>query len=97
MENTLTSKYEIEITPQFDIPTKTDWGFYKTLEEDRILFKDLTYSVCNLQSDEINTYFEMWDEQGFIGNYSILNTDVSKCIINKLKKSTELVEKEKKN
>jgi len=86
MENTLTSKYEIEIIPIIDIPAKTDFGFYKTLQEDRILFKDLDYLVCNLKSDEINTYFEMWDEEGFIGNYSILNTDVSKCIINKLKK-----------
>lgn len=84
MEN---SKYEYEIIPMSDIKSFTDFGYHETLCEERILFKGFSYLVCALKGDEYNTYFEMWDEEGFIGNYSIPNTENGKYLIKNLELS----------
>jgi len=80
MEN---EKYQYEIIPMSDVKCFTDFGRYNTLCKERTLYKDLSYLVCNLKGDDYNTYFEMWDEQGFIGNYSIPNTENGKYIVSK--------------
>lgn len=76
----LKEKYQVEIIPMVNVPCLTDYGRYKTLSISRTLIKGLDYLVCNFRKDEFNTYFEMWDEQGFIGNYSVSNENMSKCL-----------------
>jgi hypothetical protein len=77
------NKYQTQIVPMVDTPCQTDYGYMKTFCVDRTLYKDLYYLVCKMTGDETYTYFEMWDEEGFIGNYRVLNTNINKCIITK--------------
>jgi len=77
------TKYEIQIVPMMDIPCQTDFGCWNTYCVDRTLYSDLSYLVCKLRGDETYTYFEMWDEEGFIGNYRVLNEDMNKCMVQK--------------
>ena len=78
--NTMTEE-QIQIIPTTDIPVMTDFGIYPKLSVSRTFWKGVEYLVCNLRTDEFNTYFEMWDEEGFIGNYMMLNTDMIKCFV----------------
>jgi hypothetical protein len=75
----MNNKYEILILPMKNIPCQTDCGLYDTYCIDRTLYERIPYLVCNMRGDEFYTYYEMWYEDGFIGNYRVLNSDLLKC------------------